>query len=152
MKIQIIKSAIEMLNKLVDLAHKVIEAQDPEKYTKAVDTLHGGVGDAFKMMREIIEKDTTLSVDEKLEKLKKLAEDEEAAKKRCGEAIEGHSEKVAKVSLDVLKGFLTCGLSFTPAIAKSVKNALSKGEDIPLIDAAEEAEINDLQEEVSEET
>lgn len=130
----IIKAAIEMVKSLSELSTKVIEAGDPEKYVESVEKLHNGVAESYAMMRNIVDNDTNLSTEEKLEKLQKIAEDEQKSKEKCGEALDGHREKTAKIALDVLKGFLTCGLSFTPALIKSIKNALESKEDPELID------------------
>lgn len=131
----LIKAAIEMIKSMSDLSAKVIDAGDPEKYAKSVEQLHSGVEDSYALMRKIVENDKSLSTDEKLEKLKQLAAEEQEAKDKCGEALEGHREKTAKIALDILQGFLTCGLSFAPAIVKSIKKALEGKDDSELIEA-----------------
>ena len=131
----LIKTAIETLKSMTDLTSKVIDAGDPEKYAKSVEQLHSGVEESFDLMRKLVNEDQSLSTDEKLERLKKIAAEEQAAKEKCGAALEGHREKTAKIALDVLKGFLTCGISFTPAIVKSLKQSLSGKESVPTLDA-----------------
>ena len=147
----IIKAAIDMIKSLSDLSTKVIEAGDPEKYVESVEKLHQGVDKSYAMMRDIVEKDTELSTEEKLNKLKEIAESEQQAKEKCGEALDGHREKTAKITLDVLKGFLTCGLSFTPAIIKNIKKAL-EGKDVPdMIDVEPGDSPNLIDEQATEE-
>ena len=146
----IIKAAIEMVKSLSELSTKVIEAGDPEKYVESVEKLHNGVDESYAMMRNIVENDTKLSTEEKLEKLKEIAEGEQKAKEKCGEALDGHREKTAKIALDVLKGFLTCGLSFTPALIKSIKNALEGKDDPELIDVDTSESTNLIDEQTAE--
>lgn len=126
MNFKIIKVVLEIFSKIVDLTNKVIDAGDPEKYVKSVQELNKGVSETYAEMRDIISNDPKMSSEEKLKKLQELAECEERAKEKCGEAIIGNRENVAKITLEVLKGLLTCGVSFTPAIARGIKNALSK--------------------------
>ncbi len=130
-----IKAAIDLVKNLSQLSTKVIEAGDPEKYADNVEKLHQGVGESYDLMRRIIEDDKTLSTEEKLERLNRIAIDEQAAKDRCGEALNGHREKTAKIALDVLQGFLTCGLSFTPAIVKKIKSAWNEKDTTPSLEA-----------------
>ncbi len=146
----IIKAAIEMVKSLSELSTKVIEAGDPEKYVESVEKLHNGVDESYAMMRNIVENDTKLSTEEKLEKLKEIAEGEQKAKEKCGEALDGHREKTAKIALDVLKGFLTCGLSFTPALIKNIKNALEGKNDPELIDVDTSESTNLIDEQTAE--
>ena len=147
----LIKAAIDMVKSMTDLTAKVIDAGDPKKYAESVEKLHSGVDESYALMRSIVENDNSLSTDEKLEKLKQLAEEEQAAKDKCGEALEGHREKTSKIAIDVLQGFLTCGLSFTPAIIKSIKKALSSKEEPELINV-ESSEPTKLINEESTET
>lgn len=146
----IIKAAIEMVKSLSELSTKVIEAGDPEKYVESVEKLHNGVDESYAMMRNIVENDKKLSTEEKLEKLKEIAEGEQKAKEKCGEALDGHREKTAKIALDVLIGFLTCGLSFTPALIKNIKNALEGKDDPELIDVDTFESTNLIDEQIAE--
>ncbi len=133
MSLGLVKSAIDMVNSLSNLTQKVMDAGDPEKYSESIERLHQGVAESYDMMRQIVQNDDSLTADEKIEKLKKIAEDEETSKKKCGEALEGHREKTAQIAITVLKGFLTCGLSFTPAIIKSIKGALDDKDDVVVV-------------------
>lgn len=120
----IIEKAIELFKSVSDLSQKVVDAGDSEKYAKSVEELNKGVSNSYDAMREIIISSDKFSEEEKLERLSKLAEQEQESKRKCGEAIKGNRENVANIALEVIKGFLTCGISFVPAIAKNMKIAL----------------------------
>ena len=137
MNISIIKSVVDMLKNISELCKKVIEAGDPEKYAHSIQNLNQGVSDTYAEMRNIIINNDDFSPDEKLEKLKQLAESEEESRKKCAEAIKGNRKDIANVSLAVFEGFLTCGLSFAPAIITKIKDALLSGNDVSMIESAE---------------
>lgn len=134
MNLKIIQAALSALKSISDLSQKVIDAGDPEKYANSVQTLNQGVDDTYTQMREVIMKSEKFSEEEKLERLQDLAVREAEAKRMCGEAIKGNREHVSKVVLEVFKGFLTCGISFTPAIVKQIQNMIGKGKDIPKLE------------------
>ena len=127
----IIKAAVEMMKSIIDLTKKTMDFADPEKHAKAVDDLHQGVSDSFGLMREIIQKDETLSADEKLERLKEIAKEEAAAKERCANGIDNHQQKAMAIVKDVFVGFLTAGLSFTPKVIRGIRDALRKDDQLP---------------------
>ena len=131
MGFMIIDSALKLCKSVSDLSQKVIDAADPEKYSKSVDELNKGVSDSYAAMRNIIMTSEKFSDEEKLERLNKLAEQEQESKRKCGEAIKGNRENVANISLEIVKGFLTCGISFAPSIAKNMK-ASTKQEQITI--------------------
>lgn len=135
MNIAVIQKAVEMIKSMSDLCQKVIDAGNPEKYAASVNELNQGVSDTFAEMRNIIANDPQLNTDEKLARLQELAIKEEETKKRCGEAIQGNREHVAKVILEVFAGLLTCGISFAPGIVKGVKTALVEKKKLPLLEA-----------------
>ena len=134
----LIQKAIDLFKSVSDLSQKVIDAGDPEKYAKSVDNLNKGVSDSYDAMRNIIINSDKFTDEEKLERLNKLAEQEQESKRKCGEAIKGNRENVANIALEVVKGFLTCGISFLPAITKNMRSAIKDEEqlvegDIPLL-------------------
>lgn len=131
MAIPVVQAALEAIKKVADLSIEVTKIGDPDKYTSNVEKLHEGVSDSYRLMREIIEKDETLTSAEKLRKLEKIARDEAKAKKEIGKELDDHRERTAKVVLGVFSGFLTCGLSFTPAIIRSVKKAIEGDGELP---------------------
>lgn len=134
MNIAIFEKAIDMFKGISDLCKKVIDAGDSEKYAKSVNQLNEGIDDTYANMRSIITNSEKFSDEEKIQKLKELAECEAEAKRKCGEAIQGNRENVAKISLEVLKGFLTCGISFAPAIIKQLKKATADDINTIIID------------------
>lgn len=77
-------------------------------------------------MRSIIVNSNEFSDEEKVKKLQELAGYEMNAKRNCSEMIMDNRENVAKITMEVVKGLLTCGLSFAPAIVKRMKVALSE--------------------------
>ena len=125
MNIKIIEYAVGVFKNITDLCKKVMDAGDGEKYAKEINALNHGVDDTYTQMRKIIVESKEFSDDEKTKKLEELAQSEMKAKKICGDDIRENRSNVAKVSLEICKGFLTCGLSFTPALIKSIKNSLS---------------------------
>ena len=60
------------------------------------------------------------------------------------------SGTAGRPTLDVLKGFLTCGLSFTPALIKNIKNALEGKNDPELIDVDTSESTNLIDEQTTE--
>ena len=131
----IIEKAIDLFKSISDLCKKVMDAGDPTKYAQSVEELNQGVSDTYVTMRTIIINSKQFSDEEKLRRLTELAEQESEAKRKCGEAIKGNRENVAKIALDVVMGLLTCGISFAPAILKNLKSALADGKNIPEIDS-----------------
>lgn len=117
----IFEKIVDLLRGMTELAKKAVDQGDGEKFVKNVNELALNVDETYAHMREIIMSNDKLSVEEKLEKLEKLAEQQMAAKQKCEEAIKGNREHVAKITLDVVKGLLTCGVSFAPAIIKELK-------------------------------
>ncbi len=134
MNIQLVKLALEMFNNVTDLTKKVADASDPNAYAEGVNNLNEGVSDTYVQMREIIVNSNKYTDDEKLEKLKELAESEAKAKKDCSEMIMENRENVAKIALEVFGGLLTCGLYFAPAIIKRMKAAIAEKSEIPEIE------------------
>ena len=129
MELFILDKALGLLNKISELVNKVLDTSDPKKYADAVVELNQGVSSTYDVMRDVIKNSEQFSDEVKIEKLRQLAELQMNSNKCCDEAIQGNREKVAKVTMDVFKGFLTCGLSFAPAIIKMFKSALKDEEE-----------------------
>ena len=146
----IIQSAIEMVKSISDLTGKVLDAGDPEKLAVSVEKLHGGIAESYSMMRRIVENDEKLSTDEKIKKLEQLAKKEQEAKDDAVKLLEEHRERTAKIALDVLKGFLTCGLSFTPALIVNIKKALDGKEEFDSIEVETGESPELIEEQMSE--
>ncbi len=134
MNIKIIEYAVAAIKNFTSLSEKVIDAGSPEKYANGIEKMSKSVDDTYAVMRDIVAQDNTLTTDEKLNRLNAVADSQQRAKEKCGEAIKGNRENVAKVTFEVVKGFLTCGVSFLPAIIKETKKTLGKKEDQEMID------------------
>ena len=132
---KVIEKLADMIKSLSDLCQKVVEAGDSEKYANSVEKLNRGVNDTYEQMRQIIINSDKFTDDEKLERLEKLAKQEDESKKKCDEAIKGNREQVAKIVLEVTKGMLTCGAYYIPAIAKNFKHkeCIEQDEEIQLL-------------------
>ena len=135
MAIPIIGAALEAFKTLTELVSKIIDAGDPKRQAVAVNIFQKGIDDTFDTQRKIIENAADLSTDEKLERLRKLAEEQQKVKEECGEALEKHRKDVAKVALEVFQALLTCGLSFIPAIIENIKKALDDKSNADVIEA-----------------
>ena len=126
MNVKLIEKIVDMVKKLADLGEKVIDAGDPEKYANSVESLNRGVSDTYEQMRMIIVNSEKFSEEEKLVRLKELAEQEEESRKKCDAAIQGNREQVASIVLEVTKAFLTCGVCYVPELARNIKNPKKK--------------------------
>ena len=145
MNIKIIEEVVKMIRSLSDLTQKVIDAGDPQKYANGVKELNHGVDETYARMREIIINNEKFSEDEKIERLQKLAVQEQEALKVAGEAVKSNRENAGKVALEVFKGLLTCGVSFAPSIAKGFKKALSKENSVAAIDTKRDLESIEIE-------
>ncbi|MBQ3528075.1 MAG: hypothetical protein IJA52_05940 [Clostridia bacterium] len=145
MGIAIFSKALDMLKSVADLCKKVIDAGDPEKYAKSVNDLSDGLSSTYDSMREIIMKSDKFSEEEKLQRLKELAAQEEETKRKCGEAIKDNRDNIAKIVIEVLKGFMTCGLSFAPGIIQKFREGNVDLENIVEVESPELAEETEAQ-------
>ena len=121
MGLPIIQYIVQMVKSIADLGNKIIDSADNEKYTKAVNSLNKNVDETYEKMRELIEKDETLTIEQKLEKLEKLANSQIAAKQGCDEVLKGNREHIHKIVSEVFLGLTTCGISYVPKIIGSKK-------------------------------
>ena len=124
----IVAAASAMLKNVSDLTGKAMEFADPEKHAKNIEKLHQGVDESYKYMREIVQNDESLSTDEKLKRLKEIAEQETETKKRFGDILDNHQEKSMKIAKDVFAGILTAGLSLT---IEGIKDAVKEKKQLP---------------------
>ena len=132
MSTPILGSVIELLKNISSLCNKVIDSSDPEKHAKSVNELNKGVSDTYEEMRKIIVNSDKFSDDEKIKRLQQLSKQEETSKKKCSELIAENRKNIAKTVMYILEGFLTCGISFTPAIMKQVKNTILEGNELQI--------------------
>ena len=136
-------------NKVTDAASKILDQGDPQKFAAAVDQLNTSTEESFNAMRTMITESTTLSEKEKIDELKKLAEQEANTKLQYAESLGGHSERTAQIALNVVTGLLTAGLSFAPELIKRVKVSIEERKDTlpspnepPLIEAEDVNIVN----------
>ncbi len=111
----------DMIKSVADLSKSVVESTDPEKYANAMEKLNQGVSDTYDQMRTIIINSDKFTEEEKLEKLEALAKQELESKAKCDVALRENREHVANIAMDIIKGLLTCGVSFAPEIIKRLK-------------------------------
>lgn len=136
MNFAIVGKIADMIKEISSLSKTVVEAADSEKYAKSVESLNKEVDATYAQMRSVIVNSEKFSEEEKLERLEKLAEQEKESKRKCGEAIQGNRENVAKIALEVAKGLMTCGISFVPGIFKEVKQLGNKNKTLALQDSS----------------
>ena len=132
MNIKIFEYIAQAIKNITSLCNKLVDAGDAEKYAQGVQSLNESVDETYAKMREVILNDNTLTSDQKLERLEKIANSQVSARQTCEEAIKGNRENISKIVGDVLLVAATCGLSkYIPAVrngkAKKVKE-LPKGE------------------------
>lgn len=139
MNIKLIEKIAEAIKSVSELCQKTLDASDPEKLADGVETLHKGVSDTYDQMRQVIITSEKFTEDEKLERLAKLARQEEESKEKCVDVIKNNREHVASITLSITKGLLTCGIAYIPEIVKAlsangVKNLPKDDEPLVFID------------------
>ena len=120
MNIKLIEKIAEAIKSVSELCKKALDASDPEKLAGGVEALHKGVSDTYDQMRQVIITSEKFTEDEKLERLAKLAKQEEESKEKCVEAIKKNREQVASITLSIAKGLFTCGIAYVPEIVKAL--------------------------------
>ena len=130
MNIKIAEYAVGAIKNIVSLSEKAIEAGSPETFANSIQKMTKSVDETYAQMRQMIMDDDTLDTDEKIKRLNEIAKSQQAAYERCEESIRGNRENAAKVAMEIFKGFLTCGISFLPAILSDVKKVFSDKEDV----------------------
>lgn len=131
MNIKLISELAKMIKSISELTQKVINAGDPQKLAAGIQELNQNINLTYDGMRSVVINSKEFSDDEKIEKLQKLAVQEQEALRVANETIKSNRENAGKVALEVFKGLLTCGISFAPDIVKGLKNTLSK-ENVPI--------------------
>ena len=130
LNIAFIGKIAEMVKSIADLSKVVVESTDAEKYANGIQKLNQGVSDSYEQMRLIIINSKEYTEEQKLEKLESIARLELESKQKCDEALRGNREHVANIAIEIIKGFLTCGVSFAPEIIKRLKIAQSNNADL----------------------
>ncbi len=148
MNIKIIEYIVQAVKNISEICNKVVDASDPKKYAEGVNALNENVDETYAKMRELITQDDTLTATEKVEKLEKLAESQQAALRACKDDIKDNREHIAKIVTEVFAALATCGVSCIPKVIKGCKKACVAmpddvliESDIP-IDYIEEAKSN----------
>ncbi|MBR5279347.1 MAG: hypothetical protein IKU26_00055 [Clostridia bacterium] len=113
-----------LFDKVANICNNVTSAGDAEKYASGVKTFNEDVNETYALMREIVCQDNTLTTDEKLERLKKIAEYQEQSKKRGGEAIQGNREGIADVVTNVFDALVTTGISVPSNLVGGITSKL----------------------------
>ena len=104
---------------LVSIANKITDGADSEKFVKSVEELDKSVDSTYDKIEEMIMQDSTLSAEEKCDKLEKIAKSRLSAKQTCAETIKENRENVAKVVGEVFLALATCGISYVPKLIKA---------------------------------
>ena len=124
---------LELIKEIIGISQKIIEAGDSKKLAESVNEYNEGINKTFDLMRKIVEEDTSLSADEKLERLNRIAKEEAESKRKAAEDIITNRKAVTQISLSLIEGLLTCGISFTPKIIKGIKDAAKDDDNIVVI-------------------
>jgi hypothetical protein len=119
MAVPIIKGIVEIVKNITILGNKIVDSADSEKYANDIYNLNKDVEETYVKMRELISNDDTLTTDQKLEKLEKLANSQQVAKKSCEEAIKGNREHISKIIGEIFLALTTCGISYIPKVLNS---------------------------------
>lgn len=122
----IIQNIIEIVKNITEIGNKIVDSADAEKYSNGVHSLNKNVDDTFNKMRELIENNNTLTIEQKLEKLDALATRQLAARTSCDEAIKGNREHIAKITSEVFLALSTCGISYVPKLISKSKKLENK--------------------------
>ena len=125
MNTELIQYAGKVIEGIFGLTNKTMEESNPQKFADGVQTLAQGVGESYELMRKIVLESTEFSDTEKIEKLKDLANSEIQSKKACGEILQGNREHTANVISNVFEDFLSCGVSFAPALISQLKDSVA---------------------------
>ena len=126
-----ITAIAQIVKNITDIGNKAMDSGSAEKFVQNVNELNQGIDDSYAKMREIIMTSDKFTEEEKLEKLEEIAKKEAISKQRCADAIAGNRKAVTKVTMDIIAGFLTCGISFAPGIIRKYKKAVSDDTALP---------------------
>ena len=119
---------VEAVKNIAALCNKLVDAADAKKYAEGVQKLNQSVDETYNKMRELILADDSLTTEEKLEKLEKLAQSQETARQTCEKAIQGNKEHIAKIATEIFAALTTCGISYLPKIVSGIKSSKKQPE------------------------
>ena len=111
----------EAIKHITSFCDKAMDEADGEHFTENVRRMSEHTEETYQLMRRLIEEDTTLSTDEKLKRLKKIAQSQERTRQSCGESIIGNREHVMGIVKEIFWALTTCGLSYAPKIITMLK-------------------------------
>ena len=135
MNIKFIEYILQAIKNITEVCNKVVDSSDPKKYAEGVHALNQNVEDTYAKMRELIANDDSLSASEKVERLEKLANSQQAALKACGEEIKNNRAHVAKIVTEVFAALATCGVSCIPKVIGGRKKVLVGASDDVMIES-----------------
>lgn len=135
MNVKIIEYILQAAKNIIEVCNKVVDASDPKKYAEGVHSLNKNVEETYAKMRELITTDNKLSASEKVEKLEKLANSQQAALKACGEEIKDNRAHTAKIVAEVFAALATCGISCIPKVIGGRKKVIVASPDDAVIES-----------------
>ena len=141
MGIAIFNGIMQAFGNILGICTKAMDASDSEKYVQSVEKLTHNVDQTYEKMREIISNDETLTADEKIEKLEKIANSQIAARQTCEEAIKGNRENVVGVAGEVLLAFATCGISYAPKLISRKKRKCLENIEASVVESKKQPEL-----------
>ena len=111
----------EAIKHITSFCDKAMDEADGEHFTENVRRMSEHTEETYQLMRRLIEEDTTLSTDEKLKRLDKIAQSQERTRQNCAETIQGNREHIVKIVKEIFLALTTCGLSYAPKIIEQLK-------------------------------
>ena len=129
MNVKFLDFLSQAVKNITELCNKLASASDPEKFASGVNALNLSLEQTFDEMRRLIREDTTLSAEEKLDRLERLAAKQEAAMASCGRAIIENREHSAKVIKEVFMTITTGGIFPIVKASVSKEQNMVKGVD-----------------------
>ena len=136
MSVGVVEAIVEAVKNLTGFCKELVGIADAEKYANGVETLNKEVETTFAMMREVIINDDSLTSEQKIEKLNKLADRQEAAQRNREKAVDGNRESVLKVMKEILFALATCGIYclWSPKFRTKNVKELKEIDEIPEIE------------------
>lgn len=132
-----VEAIVDAVKKLTDFCKDLVGLADAQKYASGVEALNQEVEKTFSMMREIIMNDNSLTSEQKIEKLNKLADRQEAAQKNREKAVEGNRDGVLKVVKEIVFALATCGVYCLHSSKHGKKKAKELQEPIEVLEMEE---------------
>ena len=109
-----------LLERAVDIYGKIKENMEDGKVSESV-ALEKDISNTYAEIKELIKNDNELSVSEKIEQLKEIADKETEMKIKCDELIRAKSKHRFDVAAEIAKGVVTGGLYYAPDVIRKFK-------------------------------